>query len=192
VVISNKIRNDLKTNVPKPVVIYGWHQLNGSPIQPLYNGHEETYADYSHGIRLVRDSVQLNGVPMTITSILQDAALAVLLSDEGPIAVPRYGSAPSERETPSDNPPQGSLLYPNFPNPFNPHTTICFELSAAADVHLAVYDLLGRELRVLTEGRQGAGVHTVVFSPCDLPSGAYVYELETGSFVARRAMLLIR
>ena len=61
VVISNKIYHDLKPSVPRPVVIYGWHQLNGSPIQPLYNGHGEDYADYSHGIRLVQDTVLLDG-----------------------------------------------------------------------------------------------------------------------------------
>jgi hypothetical protein len=52
VVISNKMRNELKAGVPRPVVIYGWHQLNGVPIQPLYNGHGETYVDYSMGYDL--------------------------------------------------------------------------------------------------------------------------------------------
>ncbi|MFZ2324125.1 MAG: hypothetical protein WAV89_10550 [Ignavibacteriaceae bacterium] len=61
VIISNYIYQNLKTNVPKPVVIYGWHQLNGVPIQPVYNGHSETYADYSHGIRLVLDSALVDG-----------------------------------------------------------------------------------------------------------------------------------
>lgn len=61
VIISNYIYQNLKTNVPMPVVIYGWHQLNGVPIQPVYNGHSETYADYSHGIRLVLDSAIVDG-----------------------------------------------------------------------------------------------------------------------------------
>lgn len=90
VIISNKIYRDLKPTVPKPVVIYGWHQLNGLPIQPVYNGHEETYADYSHGIRLVQNQVWLNGQPTTIKAILQDANRNILLSDEGIISVPRY------------------------------------------------------------------------------------------------------
>ncbi len=96
VVISNKIRNDLRIGVPKPVVIYGWHQLNGEPIQPLYNGHAETYADYSHGIRLVQEAVLLNGSPSTISEILKDEKLSAILSDEGPIPFPRYGDPPAD------------------------------------------------------------------------------------------------
>ena len=92
VIISNSIYTNLKPTVPKPVVIYGWHQLNGVPIQPVYNGHEETYADYSHGIRLVQRALTLDGSPADIVAILKDPALCGLISDEGTIAVPRYGS----------------------------------------------------------------------------------------------------
>ncbi len=90
VVISNNIYQNLKPNAPKPVVIYGWHQLNGQPIQPVYNGHTETYADYSHGIRLVLDSVVVDGTPMTFTQLLADPVLSVLISDEGTILKPYY------------------------------------------------------------------------------------------------------
>ncbi len=90
VIISNYIYQNLKTNVPKPVVIYGWHQLNGQPIQPVYNGHGETYADYSHGIRLVLDSVVVNGVTKTFSQLLSDPLLCVLVSDEGIIQKPYY------------------------------------------------------------------------------------------------------
>jgi hypothetical protein len=90
VIISNMIYQNLNPNVPKPVVIYGWHQLNGTPIQPVYNGHEETYADYSHGIRLVLDSVVVDGVPKTFSQLLADPVLCVLISDEGTILKPYY------------------------------------------------------------------------------------------------------
>ena len=90
VIISNKIYQNLNPNVPKPVVIYGWHQLNGTPIQPVYNGHTETYADYSHGIRLVLDSLIVNETPMTFTQLLADPVKCVLVSDEGTILKPYY------------------------------------------------------------------------------------------------------
>jgi hypothetical protein len=84
VIISSKIyTNFANTNITKPVVIYGWQYATGSPIQPLYNGHEETYADYSHGVRLVQNALLLDGNPNPITNILTDANLAGLLSDEG-------------------------------------------------------------------------------------------------------------
>jgi hypothetical protein len=83
VVISSKIyTNFSRPGITKPVVIYGWHYQSGSPIQPLYNGHEETYADYSHGIRLVRQECVLNGSSARVSSLLTNAATAALLSDE--------------------------------------------------------------------------------------------------------------
>lgn len=93
VIISNRIYQNLNPNVPKPVVIYGWHQLNGTPIQPVYNGHEETYVDYSHGIRLVLDSVVVNGISKTFAQLLADPILCVLVSDEGTILKPYYSLA---------------------------------------------------------------------------------------------------
>ncbi|MFH2096344.1 MAG: T9SS type A sorting domain-containing protein, partial [Bacteroidota bacterium] len=86
VVISNLIYSSGDDRV----VIYGWHQLSGVPIQPLYNGHILEYADYSHGIRLVQDEVYVNGDTMSITGLLQDPSLYQLFSDEGQIAVPWY------------------------------------------------------------------------------------------------------
>lgn len=90
VIISNYIYQNLKTNVPKPVVIYGWHQLNGQPIQPVYNGHGETYADYSHGIRLVLDSIIVDETAMTFSQLLADPILCGMVSDEGTILKPYY------------------------------------------------------------------------------------------------------
>lgn len=87
VVVSNRIYNQPP---PGRVVIYGWHYLNGTPIQPLYSGHAETYADYSHGIRLVRDSIMVNGEPGHIRDLLQHPERHALLSDEGQIALPYY------------------------------------------------------------------------------------------------------
>jgi hypothetical protein len=102
VIISNKIYQDLNINVPKPVVIYGWHQLNGIPIQPVYNGHSETYADYSHGIRLVLDSVIVDANPTNFTQLLADPVLCSLVSDEGTILKPYYtisGNTPPSPKT---------------------------------------------------------------------------------------------
>lgn len=65
------------------VAIYGWHRASGSPIQPLSTVHGSDYVDYSHGVRLVRDAVQLDGRPHSAAAILKDATLHPLLSDEG-------------------------------------------------------------------------------------------------------------
>lgn len=79
VVISSKINSDAK---PNRVAIYGWHQLNGQPIQPLYTGHVNWYVDYSHGIRLVYRTVLINGKAVDYIDVLKDKLLRKLLSDE--------------------------------------------------------------------------------------------------------------
>ena len=86
VIISNKIYTE---STPK-VVIYGWHKLDGNPIQPVYNKHANTWADYSHGIRLIQNKVWVNGKKTTIAKVLANPKLNVLLSDEGVIKKPFY------------------------------------------------------------------------------------------------------
>src|SRR5439155_12134553 len=85
VVISARL-----ANAPGKVAIYGWHQTNGAPIQPLYLGHTEAWVDYSHGIRLVRQKMLMNDKETTVADLLADPALASVLSSEGVISHPRY------------------------------------------------------------------------------------------------------
>ena len=64
------------------VAIYGWHKIDGKPIQPLYTGHVNWYVDYSHGVRLVSRNILVDGKWMDFTSILKDPVLKNLLCDE--------------------------------------------------------------------------------------------------------------
>lgn len=86
------LTNRLAHTVGK-IAIYGWHRLSGIPIQPLTTVHPASYADYSHGIRLVSETVLMEGKPESIYSILQDPELTNALSDEGPIQVQRLLSS---------------------------------------------------------------------------------------------------
>lgn len=95
VVISTLIYSNLQAQAPSPVVIFGWHYQTGAAIQPLYNGHEATYADYSHGARFVQMNLTVDGAANTVTNVLTSAALAGLLSDDTvapsfTIPLPRY------------------------------------------------------------------------------------------------------
>ena len=80
----------------------------------------------------------------------------------------------------SEELPTEVALLGNYPNPFNPETTIRYALPQAGNVRLAVYDLLGQEVAVLVDGSRPAGHHTVRFDGDDLPSGSYVYRLQVG------------
>lgn len=64
------------------VVIYGWHKLDGKPIQPLYGGHVNWYVDYSHGIRLVARRIKVAGHWMDYGAVLAHPVYKQLISDE--------------------------------------------------------------------------------------------------------------
>lgn len=84
VVLTNKL-----VVQPTRVAIYGWHMMNGRPIQPLSLVHGYKYADYSHGIRLVSNYMQIDGKAVMAPEILKDPNFASLLSNEGTVIVPR-------------------------------------------------------------------------------------------------------
>ncbi|MEK6569814.1 MAG: T9SS type A sorting domain-containing protein, partial [Bacteroidota bacterium] len=88
--------------------------------------------------------------------------------------------------------PTGYRLYENYPNPFNPTTTISYDLPADADVVLKVYDMLGREVTTLVEDRQTVGRHRILFDASYLSSGAYIYQIRAGSFTDRKKMLMLK
>lgn len=75
---------------PQRLAIYGWRQLNGQPIQPLTIVHWNRYVDYSHGVRLIRDEVQIDGKTEKLSEILADPHRCNLVSDEGPMQPPKY------------------------------------------------------------------------------------------------------
>ena len=86
VIISIKILEK-----PGNVVIYGWHQLNGQPIQPVYNGHVNYYLDYSHGIRLLNKQIIVDSVVKEIPKLLTDPVFYKILSNEAsPMTQPSY------------------------------------------------------------------------------------------------------
>jgi len=70
------------------IAIYGWHRDDRSPIQPLSTIHEKDYSDYSHGIRLIWDSVWVQGKMNSLYDVIQDHILAPLLTYEGAIKNP--------------------------------------------------------------------------------------------------------
>ncbi len=80
----------------------------------------------------------------------------------------------------------------SFPNPFNPSTTISFSLPKSAITRLTVYDLLGREVAVLTDHLLEAGEHNLQFDGSDLPSGLYFARLQSGDFVTTQKLLLVK
>ncbi len=89
------------------------------------------------------------------------------------------------------------ILYPNYPNPFNPSTTIRYQLATDDRVSLKIYNTLGQEIRTLVSGRKEAGVHDVTWNGRDhaghiVASGVYIYRLQAGSQVKSGKMILTK
>jgi PKD repeat protein len=88
--------------------------------------------------------------------------------------------------------PTSPELYQNFPNPFNPRTTIAFWLSAPARVRLDIYNLLGQRVQVLLDDDYPAGSHSVAWDASGYASGIYFYRLEADDFQDTRKLILIK
>ncbi len=83
-------------------------------------------------------------------------------------------------------------LLGNYPNPFNPSTTIEFNLPKASNIRLTIYNMVGQEVAVLMDNFMPAGNHKVKFKAEELPSGMYLYRLETAGKSFARKMLLMK
>ena len=93
--------------------------------------------------------------------------------------------------------PKAYKLFRNYPNPFNPTTTITYQLPKASQIRLTVYNLLGQEVRTLVNTKQAAGSYSIEWNSRDnnnelVPTGVYVYKIEAGDFVQSRKMVLVK
>ena len=88
--------------------------------------------------------------------------------------------------------PNSFALYNNYPNPFNPTTTINYQLPEKGHVALIIYNLLGEEIVKLVNEHKDAGYHTFQFNANDLSSGMYLYRIQAGEFSDVKKMLLIK
>ena len=88
--------------------------------------------------------------------------------------------------------PESVKLNPNYPNPFNPATTIPYELTEDAEVKLTVWNMIGQKVATLVDGLVEAGSHEETWNASNMPSGIYIARFEVGSKVFTRKMTLIK
>jgi hypothetical protein len=93
--------------------------------------------------------------------------------------------------------PDRTALSQNMPNPFNPSTMIAYQIAEAGQVRLAIYNLLGQEVRVLEDARTEAGHYTANWDGKDhlgrqVASGIYLYRLQSANFSATKRMMLLK
>jgi hypothetical protein len=131
--------------------------------------------------RLLHTVSSLAALNNTVFLSLGDVGLLVIRDD-----------IPSSIDPEPVQKPATFALLPNTPNPFNPTTTLSYELSTPQEVSLRVFDLAGRLVRELVDGPRPAGSHEVLFDGSGLASGVYLAELRAGERVETRKMLLLK
>ena len=196
-----------------PVFVGAWHGPTGAIDHNLYFHEGKLYeANYTAGLRVmdisydgelspdaIREVAYFDVHPESDEPEFKGSWSSYPWFESGIIAVSSmenglYILAPSLSvvSVESEELPAEVMLLGNYPNPFNPETTISYALPQGSKVRLAVYDLLGHEVAVLVDGSQPAGQHTVRFDGGDLPSGSYVYRLQVGEEVVARTMTLVK
>jgi hypothetical protein len=88
--------------------------------------------------------------------------------------------------------PKVYTLYPAYPNPFNPATTISFDLPKSSKITLKVFNILGEEVATLVSDRLSAGSHSYKWDASSLASGVYMYRLQAGNYVETKKMVLMK
>jgi hypothetical protein len=98
----------------------------------------------------------------------------------------------STHESGNSSLPTEYSLEQNFPNPFNPVTTLRFALPESGMIELSVYNTLGQKVSTLVSGMQSAGWHELAFDGSSLASGVYYYRLSAGSYQDLKKMVLVK
>ena len=93
--------------------------------------------------------------------------------------------------------PTEFTLFPAFPNPFNPSTSISYDLPEKVHVSIMIHDMLGRQVRTLINQTQDAGFKSVIWNATNdygepVSAGVYLYQIQAGEFVQTRKMVLLK
>ncbi len=161
------------------------------------------FAAFSPSAGQSRDlAIELRGVhyPLTLKpALVQPGRWSMFadgvrygLTDGCPVAIASPIRTLSLRYEGMDVHPASFALHQNFPNPFNPSTTLQFDLPEKSHVTIRIYSAIGQIVATLVDGTVEAGAGSVSWNASDMPSGVYLAKLTAGSFTESRKMLLIR
>ncbi len=204
-IISLEINSEYDVDSLKLIDI----DYDGSILESWGMIAEDVDSSWGHIKVAVASAYELDadeGRLLTITFVYMNGTTAASISDSTPAL--RVDSTwlrinetvlnpPLSVDNDSYELPETFQLAQNFPNPFNPTTTISFSLARSSAVRLAVYNVLGREVKVLAQGTLEAGRHEVVWDGTDhrgrsVASGVYCYRLETIEYIDAKKMILLK
>jgi len=146
-----------------------------------WNGITKAIRFDPQGNRILETNIDLGG---NYSNSLQRGEL-IFLRDLSPTVIDNDNLTGNEQ-------PESFTLSQNFPNPFNPSTTIKFSIPSESFVTLKIYDVLGNAIEKLVNEQLPAGNYKIEFSAGDLASGIYFYKIQTGEYVEIKKMILLR
>ena len=156
----------------------------------LLDRHTDTSVELSGGMSYEFELDGLIAKQVTDPLAWTRDGLGKLLADDQPRFV-ITASDPVDSEVAPDLPAK-LVLAQNYPNPFNPSTVISYALPEQAQVRLAVFDMLGRNVGVLVDEQQSPGRYNVTWDASSLSSGVYIYRLEVAGSTLTRRMTLVK
>ncbi|MEM8486622.1 MAG: FG-GAP-like repeat-containing protein [Bacteroidota bacterium] len=185
---------------------------NGNPVETAtvsgtfsddVSGADTQDTNASGEAMLMSDAITVR--PQTISVCVDNVTHATLTYDPGANSDPGFAcsAAPSAARSGADQLaltaglPTEFALESNYPNPFNPTTTIRFDVPEASDVRLEVYDLMGRRVATLVNGQMAAGRYEATWNArsdagASVASGVYLYRMQAGSFESVQRMVLMK
>ncbi len=88
--------------------------------------------------------------------------------------------------------PNEFYLEQNYPNPFNPQTTIRYAIPKPTNVKIVIYDIEGKKIDILNDGKHNAGYYEVIWNASNYSTGVYFYKIEAGNFVDIKKCILMK
>lgn len=170
--------------------------LYGPMLSMSINSLDHIFAGAGNGVFRSTDNGENwtlfnSGLPMQVNALVVKSD-GVLFGGLANGWVYRTVNSTTSVHEPANSTKRDYTLNQNFPNPFNPSTTICYELPHASRVSLKVYNTLGQEVATLVDENKPAGVYSVEFDGRNLASGVYFYRIQAGSFIQTKKLLLLR
>jgi len=186
---TNPVPSNGATNIPISENILTWNNGNGTDQVKVYFGEMGNLELYYDG--QVIDSIELPLLNYSKTYVWRVLCKNEICETLGLVWSFTTMDNPNHVDF-EDETPKPFLVQHNFPNPFNPATTIIYQLPEFSFVTLKVYDVLGNEVATLVNEEKPAGKYGVEFHGAGLPRGIYFYQLRTGSYVETKKMVLLK
>lgn len=182
------IFGDVKNEAGFSIIELSWDAVDATDlshylVKKAVNGSETDIVTESNSFS---DSVSTSGSYNYSVSAVDEAGNLSGVSAEAAVDI-----VVTSNEIRNGIPTEFSLNQ-NYPNPFNPTTEIRYQLAENSEVKLQVFDMLGRNVETLVNGRKSAGSYTVTFNAQSLPSGMYIYRIEARNFSQTRKLMLVK